>query len=127
MMRAIPRILCLTVAAALLALPPQARADSPLDFTLRNRLGVTISYVYVSPHQAESWEEDVLGSNVLRDGQNLKIRFDDKQVARGDIWDLKIKTSENREYVWRNPGFNLRRISEITIILKDGTVSAVSK
>src|SRR5262249_53177890 len=52
-----------------------ARADGPLDFTLKNRLGVTITHVYVSPHHADTWEEDVLGKDVLRDGGHVKITF----------------------------------------------------
>jgi hypothetical protein len=105
----------------------RARAAGPLDFTLKNRLGVTISHVYLSPHQSDSWEEDVLGKSVLADGRDTKITFNAREVARGDIWDLKIKTSDNQEYIWTSPGFNLRKLSEITIILKDGKASAVSK
>jgi hypothetical protein len=117
----------LIAVASLLALPSLARADSPLDFTLKNRLGVTITHVYISPHQADGWEEDLLGKSTLADNKETKIHFGDAQVRRGDIWDLKIKTSDGKEYEWRQPGFNLRKITEITIILKDGTASAVSK
>ncbi|SRR5579885_2200958 len=121
-------VLPMVLVATTLSLPnAEARADSPLDFTLKNRLGVTISHVYVSPHQSDSWEEDVLGRDVLADGRDVKIRFDAGAKARGDLWDLKIKTSDGKVYIWRQPGFNLRKISEVTIILKEGKPTAVPK
>lgn len=36
------------------AVATPARAAGPLDFTLENRLGVTISRVYISPHTARA-------------------------------------------------------------------------
>jgi hypothetical protein len=126
---AIPRSLLyrLAAVASLLALPSLARADDPLDFTLKNRLGISITHLYLSPHQADGWEEDILGKDVLADNKDLKIHFSAADVKRGDIWDMKIKTTDGKEYIWREPGFNLRKLSEITIILQDGKPTAVSK
>lgn len=106
------------------AVATPARADGPLDFTLENRLGVTISRVYVSPHQAKGWEEDVLGSDVLSDGRSVKIRFGNGDERRGDIWDLKVVTADGKTHTWRTPGFNLRKVSTITLYLQDGRASA---
>ena len=122
-----PLLCSLAALAGLLTLSSPARADSPLDFTLKNRLGVPITHVYISPHQAAGWEEDVLGKGTLADNKETRIRFGNGQSDRGDIWDLKIRTADNREYVWREPGFNLRKISEITLILKDGKATALWK
>src|SRR4051794_15506183 len=105
----------------------RARADGRLDFVLKNRLGVTINSVYVSPHQEGSWEEDVLGTDTLADGGNTRIRFGSNEEARGDIWDLKVVTSDNQSYIWTSPGFNLTKISEITIFLRGGKATASSK
>lgn len=126
---ALPRLVLSGLAAVtgLLALASPARADSPLDFTLKNRLGVTITHVYVSPHHVGGWEEDVLGKDTLSDGRETKIRFGDGQVRRADIWDLKIKTADGKEYEWTQPGFNLRKVTEITIILQGGKATALSK
>jgi len=99
-----------------------ARADGKLDFKLRNRLGVTIRSVYVSPHQADNWEEDVLGQNTLSDGQDINIRFNSNEEARGDIWDLKIVDSNNNSFYWKN--FNLTQIREITIYISGGQATA---
>jgi hypothetical protein len=126
---AIPRVFLyrLAAVASLLALPSLARAEDPLDFTLKNRLGVAITHLYLSPHQADGWEEDILGKDVLADNKNLKIHFSAADARRGDIWDMKVKTNDGKEYVWREPGFNLRKLTEITLILQDGKATAVSK
>jgi hypothetical protein len=105
----------------------RAWADGRLDFVLKNRLGVTIRSVYVSPHQERNWEEDVLGTGTLDDGQDSRIRFNSNEEARGDLWDLKVVTSNNDSYVWTSPGFNLTKISEITIFLRGGEATATSR
>jgi len=105
----------------------RAWADGPLDFTLLNRLGTTISEIHMSPHQAGTWEEDLLGSGVLYDDQNENIHFPPEQVERGDVWDLKIVTSEGETFTWVSPGFNLTRISEITLYRQRGEAIASSR
>ena len=50
-------VLLLGVSAAAVA------ADYYVDIT--NRTGYTIMYMYVSPAKSDSWEEDVLGKEVL--------------------------------------------------------------
>jgi hypothetical protein len=118
-------VLLCPLALALTAVP--ARADNPLDFTLKNRLGVTIREVYVKPHQVQGWEEDVLGTSVLSDGRNVNIRFDDGQERRGDLWDLKVVTADGQTYTWTNPGFRLAQLREITVYLSQGRPMADSK
>jgi hypothetical protein len=103
----------------------RAWADGELNFKLKNRLGKTIRSVYVSPHQADSWEDDVLGDDTLADGRDIRIRFDRTEERRGDIWDLKVVDSDDNSHVWKN--FNLTKINEITIYLRGGRVIAESK
>jgi len=45
------------------------------DFVVRNFSNAAIFYVYVSPDYADTWEEDVLGADVLMPGQELNIRM----------------------------------------------------
>jgi hypothetical protein len=47
------------------------------DFTVYNETSYTIERLYVSPHSSDNWEEDVLGSDVLRPGHHVKITFSD--------------------------------------------------
>jgi hypothetical protein len=102
----------------------RAQAAGDLDFTLKNRLGVTINSVYVSPHRSSNWEEDVLDVDVLPDGRNVTIRF--PSGARDDLWDLKVVDTSGRAYEWRK-GFNLRQISEITVYFSQGQAIADSR
>jgi hypothetical protein len=64
----------LSASAAVLLLAQSAFAD-PRDFTLKNNSSVDISYVYVSPADAQQWGDDVMGSDVLPAGQSVDISF----------------------------------------------------
>lgn len=120
---ALPLLACVLV-AGMGAAPARTDAALNLNFTLKNRLGVTIYSVYVSPHQVDDWEEDVLGDKTLADGRQIEITFTEEIEERGDIWDLKVVTSDGDSYTWTEPGFNLTQVSEITIYLKGGEATA---
>jgi hypothetical protein len=107
-------------ALALLAVPAWSAGDQ--DFTLVNRTGYTIEQVYVSPIKAKDWQEDVLGRDVLDDGESVDIRFNKREeVCR---WDLKVVYDDGEEAVWSD--FNLCEVSRITIRYnrKSGETSA---
>ena len=44
---------------------------------IENQTGRTIWRFYGSPVTTNSWEEDILGSSVLPNGQTININFDD--------------------------------------------------
>ncbi len=52
---------------------------SALDRHVRivNNTGYTMVRFYGSNKGSDSWEEDILGSDVLRSGQSVRINFDD--------------------------------------------------
>jgi len=58
------------------------------DFAVINATGYTISELYVSPVKSNDWEEDILGRDVLTDGERTDITFSRSE----DIckWDLKV-------------------------------------
>jgi len=58
------------------------------DFLLHNQTGVEIHSLYVSPHSADDWEEDILGKDTLAAGDSLKITFEDRD--KHVHWDLKV-------------------------------------
>ena len=74
------------------------------DFTLVNRTGRTIYYVFCSGVSARYWEEDILGSDVLYDGSSVNITFPASQTDR--YWDLKVVFNSNRNsndyWYWTN-------------------------
>src|SRR5579885_1087092 len=101
------------VAAAVMFAPALCVADDARqDFTLINDTGYTISEVYVSPVQADDWQEDVMGEDTLEDGQRVNIHFQrDETTCR---WDLKVVyADDNSSAEWGN--VNLCSVSEITI------------
>lgn len=86
------------------------------DFVLENRIGVTITELYISPVSTADWEEDVLGDDVLFDGESVEIQFDDQE--RATKWDLMAVTEDGEELVWDN--LDLSVISEVTLYHKNG-------
>lgn len=79
-------------------------ADYYVDIT--NRTGYTLYYMYVSPASSESWEEDVLGSDVLMDGSTQRVtltgysnpHFDIRLVDEDDdsytFWNVDVSTED---------------------------------
>ena len=90
------------------------------DFLLVNKTGVDIQEVYVAPHGSEEWQEDVMGRDMLVNGQSVKINFE-RQI-KGKVWDLKVVDKDGKASVWQN--LNLTEISKITLHLDGGKASA---
>jgi hypothetical protein len=87
------------------------------DFTLLNRTGLRVVELYLSPTTTDDWEEDVLGVEVLEDGESVEVQFSPKE--RAAAWDLKIIDADGDEVTWTN--LRLDRISKITLRYdKDG-------
>ena len=85
----LPRIAAsLAVAAALLATTvTQAFAD-PRDFVFTNGTSSQIKHLYVSSSAVQSWEEDILGKDVLGPGEQWTITFG-KYDAGNCSYDIK--------------------------------------
>jgi len=71
---------------ALTAIAP-AYADD-LVFKLNNKSSGAVNELYVSPLDANTWEEDILGQDVLDAGQTATITIHDAN-GRCD-WDVRI-------------------------------------
>jgi len=86
-------------------------AEAKQDFTLVNKTGYTIDQVFVSPSAANNWLDDVLGQDVLGDGENAKIKFQ----SSNDIckYDLKVIYDDKEEVEWSD--INLCEEEKITI------------
>ena len=91
-------------------------AEGELDFTLHNGTGKVIKEIYVGPTSSEEWGSDVMGKDVVGDGENVHISFHPKATAKH--WDLKIVFDDDKATVWTN--FDLTTIDDITISFKDG-------
>jgi hypothetical protein len=101
---------------------PAARAGDQ-DFTLRNKTGVEIHALHISPHSTDEWGEDILGQDTLAVGASLEIKFGRKEKAAK--WDLRIEDEKGNSLTWEN--LNLLEISEVTLHFKDGKAWADTK
>ena len=93
------------------------------DFTLVNETGVEIDKVFISPHDVDDWEEDVLGKDTLPSGQSVEIKFHRDETAAQ--WDLKVEDKQGNSITWEN--LNLLKISKLTLHYKDGKATAESE
>jgi pyruvate/2-oxoglutarate dehydrogenase complex dihydrolipoamide acyltransferase (E2) component len=85
------------------------------DFTLVNETGVEIDKVYISPHDKDDWEEDVLGQDTLPTGQSVDIKFHRSETAAE--WDLRVEDKGGNAIEWES--LNLLKISKLTLHYKD--------
>ncbi|MEY2565178.1 MAG: hypothetical protein QOH88_3371 [Verrucomicrobiota bacterium] len=90
--------------------------EGELDFTLHNATGKVLDQVFVGPTTSEDWGDDVMGKDVVGDGESVLIKFHPKATAKH--WDLKIVFDDGKWNMWTN--FDLSTISDITISFKDG-------
>ncbi len=93
------------------------------DFTLVNATGVEIDKVYISPHDADDWEEDILGKDTLPSGQSVEIKFSREETAAN--WDLRIEDKEGNGIEWEN--LDLLKISKLTLNYDQATKKATAK
>lgn len=100
--------LCLLISSAgISALTERGKQD----FTLHNDTGVEIHSLYVSPHDSNDWQDDILGQDTLPSGESLKITFDNRE--KQEKWDLKVTDKDGNALEWEN--LNLTKIADVTI------------
>lgn len=90
------------------------------DFLLVNSTGVEINALYVTPHNAKKWGEDILGADTLADGEDLLITFPNKTKSK--YWDLRIEDEDGAFIEWDN--LNLMTISRVELFFKNGRATA---
>lgn len=90
------------------------------DFTLVNETGVEIDKVFISPHDKDDWEEDILGQDTLPNGQSVDVKFHRDETAAE--WDLRVDDKQGNHIEWEN--LNLLKISKVTLHYKDGKGTA---
>jgi hypothetical protein len=94
-------ILALGLAGTLFATSVGSAFADPRDFTVvNNTSGVVIAHLYVAPTDSNSWEEDVLGKDVLGPGESWKITFSKFDGDGGKcLYDVKAIAKEGQESV----------------------------
>jgi hypothetical protein len=107
------RIFLASLAAATLALgaAPAAQAQGRQDFALVNRTGYQINEVYVGPSSSPNWGRDLLGRNVLPNGNVFSVRF--PQNHPECQWDIKVVYDDGDESQFMR--VNLCRVSRVNL------------
>jgi len=90
-------LVSLSVVALFLTASVFARAGKQ-DFVLHNETGVEINSLYVSPHDSNDWQEDILGQKTLPNGESVKIAFDNREKKMH--WDLKVTDKNGNSLEW---------------------------
>jgi hypothetical protein len=97
---------------ALLALNATAiAADYYVEVT--NRTAYTILYVYVSPAKSKSWEEDVLGEDVLPSGETFRVNL---TGYTSPVFDIQLVDTDGDKYTFWNVDVSQR---DIVVTLDD--------
>jgi hypothetical protein len=100
----------LFVLGLLMALPGHAGTQ---DFTLVNQTGSTIYSLFVSESDNDSWEEDVLGEDVLPNGRRMNVTFSGRRAC---LWDLRVTDPDDNEVTWTE--INLCQVSVVVLRCK---------
>ncbi len=113
-------VVLFVVGAFCLSATTEARAQGAQDFTVVNKTGVEINALYVTPHDAQDWGEDILGADTLPVNQELDITFAPKERAK--LWDLRIEDEDGSFIEWDS--LNLLTISKVTLYYRNGKATA---
>lgn len=85
-----------TVVASAVAFFAVPAVAGDVSFTLNNATSVDLMEFYASPISAESWEDDILGENILAAGQSAVVMINDE---RGCDYDIKAVFADGDEVV----------------------------
>jgi hypothetical protein len=91
------------------------------DFMLVNNTGVEIYALYVTPHNAKEWGEDILGVDTLDASDDITIHFSWKERAK--YWDLRVEDEDGAFIEWDS--LNLLEISTVKLYYKNGKATAI--
>lgn len=106
------RLSATAVSGALLCalfLAPAAVAGTQ-DFTLINETGVDVFELFISETRSDEWEEDVLGENVLLDGERLDVTFEGRRAC---LWDMMANDEAGDSIAFQ--GINLCETSVVVL------------
>jgi hypothetical protein len=80
------------------------------DFTIHNHTGHVIVTLNVSPTASNQWGPDILGRDVLADGESAEVSFD--RAEDQCIWDIRVTYDDDTENDER--GVNLCETTDVT-------------
>lgn len=90
---------------------PTTAAAGQQDFTILNKTGHTVVNFQVSPTNDNNWGPDILGRDVLNDGESAKISF--SRDAAECMWDLKATYDDDDTTEMK--AVNLCEVADVTL------------
>lgn len=112
------KIATLLLVVALVLSLGQAVWAAAQDFTVVNATGKTIDKLFVAHASENDWGSDILGRDVLNNGEYCPITFTGWN-PNACKWDLRVEMTDGQTIEWDN--LNLCNISKIT--LKPGAMA----
>jgi len=92
-------VLSIATASIAAATPPAPTVQSNDSYDRRvmihNNTGWTMTHFYASDSRLTDWQEDILGSSVLPNGNSVRINIDDGNG--GCVYDFKARFSNGQE------------------------------
>lgn len=110
--------LLFVMAVSLISVPDSFAGKQ--DFILINDTGVEINELYVSPTKSDDWGEDILGKDVLADGETATINFPHDEGSC--LWDFSVADPEEASVEWT--GIDLCKYEKITLHMEGEKVWA---
>ena len=87
------------------------------DFILVNNTGYPIYKVNVSAANTNSWEEDIMGSDILPNGSSVRVNFG---AGNTQYWDIQAIFEDGSALAW----YNIDLLSTYQVTLNnDGTAT----
>ncbi len=106
------KLFAAVVATLLAFVVPAGAQDAKQDFKLVNKTGYELKALYVAPSKSDQWGDDILGQDVVGDGQVVNVHF--SPAAKTCKWDLKVTyTDDDSNAVWTN--IDLCTVEKISI------------
>ncbi|NYT59589.1 hypothetical protein H0A65_11735 [Alcaligenaceae bacterium] len=104
------RSLVLTAVLGIAATVSSAAFAADRTVTVVNKTKTTMSAIYASSVGARTWEEDILGEDMLEPGESVDIDMDDGSGACR--FDLKAEFSDGSNTIQQN--LNVCKVGEFT-------------
>ncbi len=98
-------------AAVLAATVATAAYAAQQDFTIVNNTGQVVMTLNVSPTESNEWGPDILGQDVLANGESAEVSFD-RDEDRCE-WDIRVTYQDGDTGDWR--GVNLCETTTVTL------------
>jgi hypothetical protein len=88
------------------------------DYAIINETGMEITALHMSPNNQDDWGDDILGQDLLEDGDECGIEFhpDDEECA----YDIKIVDGDGKGWVVMN--IDLCKYTKVTFKTQGGKV-----